>query len=110
MDLNMFFCPVDSEAKMVESSIRVWKPFMMREQKEVFLHEEDSSNLCCAQFQMVSYNIMAEVRRKYVLRPMYSSSTYTREEAPKRLENTRKEVRLTQMLKRHVAPKYVILK
>jgi hypothetical protein len=41
---------------------------------------------------MVSDNIMVEVRRKYELIPQLNASNFRREEVPRQLENTRKEV------------------
>jgi len=98
MDLNMLFHPGDSETGAKDSfSLESESLLMMGEEEglqeeEIFLQGEDSFNLSPAQLQMVSENIMAEVRRKYELRPRLNSSNFRREEASRHPENARKEV------------------
>lgn len=48
-------------------------------EEEVFLKNDQPFDLSPSQLRMVSYNIMAEVRRKYDLRPRLNAPNFRRE-------------------------------
>nr|KUM48008.1 hypothetical protein ABT39_MTgene5003 [Picea glauca]QHR86568.1 hypothetical protein Q903MT_gene571 [Picea sitchensis] len=112
MDLNMLFHPDDSlnvvgESPLLESG----GPLMIEEEEEpqgenIFLQDEEAFDLSPAQPQMVSDNIMAEVRIKYELRPRLNAPNFRREEVPRGYENIRREEpKVAENTKRQAAPR-----